>query len=75
MTQGDANTNGVDGSITVTIPEGYYTGVETTTAIDANLIGANIKPTVTIFGVPSSMTAGDANTDGVDGNLIVTIPE
>ncbi|MCP4696520.1 MAG: hypothetical protein GY862_06695, partial [Gammaproteobacteria bacterium] len=48
--------NGADGSKTFTITDGLYSGSKTATANDANLVSANIKSGVTVFGV-----AGDAN--------------
>lgn len=46
-----ANTNGSDGSLTVTIPAGYADGVETTTAVDSDLVAGNIKNGINIFGI------------------------
>ncbi|MCP4699677.1 MAG: DUF1566 domain-containing protein [Gammaproteobacteria bacterium] len=46
-----ANLNGADGLKTFTITDGLYSGGKTATANDANLVSANIKSGVTIFGV------------------------
>lgn len=46
---GPSNTNGANGSITVTIPAGVYNGTETTTAIDTDLVSGNLKPGITIL--------------------------
>lgn len=49
-----ANVTGADGARVFPIPDGLYTGGETATATDANLISDNIRSGVTIFGVTSS---------------------
>lgn len=51
-----ANVTGADGSLSMTIPDGLYSGSKTATAADSNLTTANIRATVTIFGV-----TGDTN--------------
>ncbi len=50
------NVTGANGARVVTIPAGYYDGSKTTTAADTNLVAANIKSGVTIFGVNGSLT-------------------
>ncbi len=51
-----ANVNGADGSLSATIPSGYYAGTETATMSDTDLIAANIKSGITIFGVNGSLS-------------------
>lgn len=53
-----ANVNGADGAKTFTIPAGLYSGGETATAKDSNLVAANIKSGVTIFGVLGTASVG-----------------
>ncbi|WP_415063595.1 hypothetical protein [Bdellovibrio sp.] len=50
------NVTGASGARVITIPAGYYDGSKTTTANDTNLVAANIKSGVTIFGVGGSLT-------------------
>ena len=47
---------GADGSLTITITNGLYTGLETATAQDSDLTSGNIRSGANIFGV-----AGDSN--------------
>ncbi len=47
--------NGVDGSKSFKIPDGLYSGSKTATANDTNLVAANIKCGMTIFGVTGSI--------------------
>jgi len=57
---GAANTNGTNGTTTVTIPAGIYAGTEKTTAADTNLVTGNIKSGVTIFGVAGTSASSNA---------------
>ena len=52
---------GADGLAVIPVPAGRYAAGKTCTAVDADLIAANIKDGVTIFGV-----AGALKTDGGD---------
>jgi hypothetical protein len=49
-----ANVNGPNGSKTFTIPDALYSGSETATANDTNLVAGNIINGVSIFGVTGS---------------------
>jgi len=64
-----ASVSGVDGEISVVIPYGLYRGLSTVkaTAVDSNLIPANIKKTTTIFGVVGTLiqATGTATADKV----------
>jgi len=51
-----SNASGTDGSLTITIPDGLYTGSKTAMASDTDLVSGNIRSGVSIFGV-----AGDSN--------------
>ncbi|MCP4696550.1 MAG: DUF1566 domain-containing protein [Gammaproteobacteria bacterium] len=51
-----ADIDGPNGQKTVTIPDGLYSGSKTATANDLNLVPANLRSGVTIFGV-----TGDSN--------------
>ena len=57
---GAANTDGTNGTTTVTIPAGIYAGNEKTTAADTNLVTGNIKSGVTIFGVAGTSASSNA---------------
>ncbi|MCM2279796.1 MAG: DUF1566 domain-containing protein [Oligoflexia bacterium] len=48
--------SGANGSLSATIPEGYYSGAQSCTMSDSNLLATNIASGVTIFGVTG--TAG-----------------
>ena len=52
-----ANVNGAAGSLSATIPLGYYDGTKTATMSDTNLLAANIKFGTTLFGVSGSLTS------------------
>jgi len=49
-----SNVTGTAGSLSMTIPDGLYSGAKTATANDPNLVAANIVSTKTIFGVTGS---------------------
>ena len=57
-----SSVTGTDGSLTMTIPDGLYSGSKTATANDANLVTGNIKSDVSIFGVSGSTTVVDTAT-------------
>lgn len=46
-----SNVTGSNGSLTITIPNGLYSGGKTATAADTNLVSDNIRPGATIFGI------------------------
>ena len=50
--------SGADGVKVVPIPAGRYPAGKTCTAQDADLVAANIKDGVTIFGILGSLSAG-----------------
>ena len=52
-----SNVTGTAGSLSMTIPDGLYSGAKTATANDTNLLAANIVSGKTIFGVPGSASA------------------
>jgi len=52
-----ANIIGAVGTLTTTIPAGYYEGTNTVTMNDTNLIASNIKLGTTLFGVSGSLTS------------------
>lgn len=53
-TSSDLTANG----LTVTVPSGYYGTAATKTLTDANLLAANIKEGITIFGITGSYVGG-----------------
>jgi hypothetical protein len=57
-----AGDNVTGSSLSMTIPDGFYSGSKTATASDANLNAANVKSGVNIFGVTGSVVeaTGDA---------------
>jgi hypothetical protein len=50
-----SDVTGANGSLSVTIPQGYYSGTQTATASDTNLVAGNIIGGVAIFGVTGSI--------------------
>ena len=52
-----ANVSGTNGSLSMTIPNGLYSGGRTATASDTNLSAGNIKTGVTIFGMAGTFTS------------------
>jgi len=56
------NVTGTNGSLSVSIPTGFYSGGKTATATDSNLVNGNIKAGATIFGVSGSSTVVDTST-------------
>ena len=56
------NVTGANGLLSFTIPDAFYTGAKTATAVDSNLLPGNIKSGVSIFGVAgtSSQASGTA---------------
>lgn len=55
-----ANVNGGNGSLTATIPQGFYSGAQSCTMSDTNLLAANIRNGVTIFGQAGNLIAAYA---------------
>lgn len=51
-----ANVNGADGSLSATIPSGYYAGTETATMSDTDLAVGNIRSGVNVFGTTGTYT-------------------
>ena len=51
-----ANVNGADGSLSATIPSGYYAGTETATMSDTDLVAGNIRTGITLFGVNGTLS-------------------
>jgi hypothetical protein len=47
--------SGANGSLSMTIPQGYYSGAQTATASDTNLVTGNIIAGVSIFGVSGGL--------------------
>jgi len=64
------NVNGGDGSLSIVIPDGFYSGSKTATANDSNLLAANIKSGSTIFGVSGS--AIESSGDALAGEVLST---
>ncbi|HAR43824.1 MAG TPA: hypothetical protein DCS07_14515 [Bdellovibrionales bacterium] len=62
-------TVGINGSRSVTIPKGYYTGDTMVSIQDSNLTGANLKFEAMIFSV---MGSDDTVVDTSDANLITS---
>lgn len=52
-----ANVTGAAGSLSATIPAGYYSGSQTSTMSDADLVASNIKSGVDVFGVTGNYSA------------------
>jgi hypothetical protein len=59
-----AGDNVTGSSLSMTIPDGFYSGSKTATASDTDLTTANIKSGVDIFGVTGSYEAGGATCSG-----------
>jgi hypothetical protein len=57
---------GSNGTLAITIPDGYYSGSKTATASDTNLIAANIKKSTSIFGVTGLYVTPPPATDQTD---------
>lgn len=53
-----SNVTGANGSLIIPIPDGLYSGSKTATASDTNLIAANIKYGISIFGVAGKLYGG-----------------
>ncbi len=53
-TTAGASVSGTNGSLSVTIPQGFYTGAQTATASDTNLVASKIISGSSIFGVAGS---------------------
>lgn len=51
-----ANVSGGNGSLTASIPAGYYDGSQTATAADTNLSASNIRSGASIFGISGTLT-------------------
>ena len=51
------NVNGAEGSLSATIPAGYYSGAQTATMSDADLLATNIRSGTTIFGTLGTLLA------------------
>lgn len=51
-----ANVTGADGSLSATIPSGYYAGTETATMSDTDLVAGNIRTGITLFGVNGTLS-------------------
>jgi hypothetical protein len=68
-----SDVSGLDGSLTIDLPEGYYSG-NTATAMDADLLAGNIKSGVEIFGVAGAIPEG-ADVTGREGSLTIDLPE
>lgn len=54
------NISGTNGSLTATITKGFYDGTKTCTMSDTNLVAANIKSGVSIFGTAGSLSSAYA---------------
>lgn len=59
-----SNITGNNGSLVLSIPSGYYSGTETATASDSNLLNTNICSGTTIFGTSGSATCGGGGGGG-----------
>lgn len=55
------NVTGSNGSLSVPIPNGYYTGNNTATAADTGLVSGNIRSGASIFGVSGSPSVVDTS--------------
>ena len=58
-TAAGSNVTGANGLLTFTIPDAFYTGGKTATAVDSNLQPGNIKNGVSIFGVSGTANVAD----------------
>jgi hypothetical protein len=66
-----SNVTGTAGSLSMTIPDGLYSGSKTATANDADLIAGNIKSGVNIFGVNGDSNVVNTSTgDAVAGEIL-----
>ena len=66
------NVTGSEGAKTFTIPSGYYSGTQTATARDSDLVSANIKKGKNIFGVSGSTNVVDTGTGTATGGDILS---
>ena len=66
---------GTEGELEMSIPAAKYAAGKKATAKDADLLAANIKNGVNIFGVPGTHAplTGD-NVAGAEGALVISIP-
>jgi hypothetical protein len=58
------NHSGSNGTLTMSLPDGAYIGGHTATASDTDLVAANIKPGVDLFGVTGTFTNDATATSG-----------
>jgi hypothetical protein len=56
-----SSVTGTNGSLSATIPEGFYSGSQTATMADTNLVATNIKSGTTVFGVTGTLATAYAN--------------
>jgi hypothetical protein len=72
LTTGNAaaggNVTGANGQLTFSIPDGFYSGSKTATAVDGNLQPGNIKSGVSLFGVTG--TAAQASGNATAGDVL-----
>lgn len=60
------NVTGTSGSLSVTIPDGLYSGSKTAAANDTNLVSGNIRSGAGIFGVSGSVIQASGNAAAAD---------
>lgn len=60
------NLTGSNGSLTVTITDGLYSGSKTATAADTNLVAGNIKLGTTVFGISGTVVSATGNATAAD---------
>jgi hypothetical protein len=51
-----SNLNLTNGTLSATIPQGYYDGTKTVIAADTNLVNTNLRSGVSVFGVTGNLT-------------------
>ena len=62
------NVTGANGSLSITIPDGLYSGSKSATATDSNLAAGNIKSGTAIFGVSGTVIQATGNATA--GNVL-----
>ena len=60
------NVTGEDGKLSMTIPDGFYSGSKSATVKDSDLTASNIKKGVEIFGVTGSVLEAKGNATAAD---------
>lgn len=66
---------GAEGSLSFAVPAGWYGSGKTATAQDSDLVAANIKKDVVVFGVTGSLASGGFGADSISLQALGAIEE